>query len=72
MKFALEHNLGARNVFLKIDDFSNPERKQLQLFGRRTTGAIHSSRPRPWTATSYFSIRSVRNQAQEGGWRSQC
>ena len=32
MNFALEHNLGAKTVFPKIDVFFNRKRKQLQLF----------------------------------------
>jgi hypothetical protein len=71
MNFALEHNLGAKTVFPKIDAFSNRERKQLQLFDC-TTGVIDPSGRRPRTASPYFSIRSSRNQAQEAGWRSQC
>lgn len=71
MNFALERNLGAKTGFLKIDVFSKPERKQLQLFGC-TTGGYAGFGRRPRTASPYFSIRSSRNQAQEAGWRSQC
>jgi len=38
MNFALEHNFCAKTVFLKIDVFSNRERKQLLLFDCTTGG----------------------------------